>query len=67
MVQFFGGFEKTIYTLRKESIDLVLDAGLLLHLVSLLFKLSPKGFSYSQLSKKRRHADPRRRPVSESV
>ena len=25
----------------------------------LLSKLSPKGFSYSQLSKKRRHTDPR--------
>jgi len=35
--------------------------------VSFLFELSPKGFSHSQLSKKRRHADPRRRSVSESV
>ena len=63
----FGGFENAIHTLRKESIDLVLDVELLLYLVSLLFKLSPKGFSHSQLSKKGRHADPRRRPVSESV
>ena len=67
MIQFFGGFESVICTPRKESIDLVLDVEVLLYLVSLLFKLSPKGFSHSQLSKKGRHADPRRRSVSESV